>query len=55
MLIQEILSNPQETTKISLLYAAKDKSELLFKVWLRHATIALHSTAQHSTVSSASS
>mmetsp|Transcript_53491 Transcript_53491/g.87507 ORF Transcript_53491/g.87507 Transcript_53491/m.87507 type:complete len:290 (+) Transcript_53491:1-870(+) len=31
MLIQEILSNPQETTKISLLYAAKDKSELLFK------------------------
>lgn len=31
-LIQEILSNPLETTKISLLYAARSKDELLFKV-----------------------
>eukprot|EP00667_Euglena_gracilis_P014377 EG_transcript_14896 len=30
-LIQEILSNPLETTKISLLYAARSKDELLFK------------------------
>jgi cytochrome-b5 reductase len=30
-LIQEILSNPQETTRISLLYAARTKGELLLK------------------------
>lgn len=30
-LIEEILSNPMETTRISLLYAAKTKEDLLFK------------------------
>lgn len=32
-LIQEILSNPQETTRISLLYAARTKGELLLKAF----------------------